>query len=230
MVRKLSLVLAAAALLGLAAACGDDDDDGDPTTSPSTTTSTPTEQPSETASATPSPDDPTRTPPAGRIGDEEIDLTIDAIEAGDVEAIVERFAYLTVACESAPGIGGPPACDQDQPEGTEVDVVPLIGCEGEHIRESNAETIMGRWLEGTTAEVYAVATLVTEGQDELYPEGDYVVVVSLEREDVGPEAFAFGLNEDGGIVSTGPRCQATAADILDQSAVDTVLVPPPDER
>ncbi len=64
-----------------------------------------------------------RTHPAGtRTGVEDVDVVLDAIEAGDVDALVSMAAYEMVPCDNHPGPGIilPPRCPPGVPDGTPV--------------------------------------------------------------------------------------------------------------
>ena len=77
--------------------------------------------------------DPTATDlPSGALtGIPELDSVLGALFSGDEEAIQALVAFTPVACEvEAIGLGSPPQCLDDEPDGALVDVYPHGYCEG----------------------------------------------------------------------------------------------------
>ncbi|MDA1061781.1 MAG: hypothetical protein O2895_02570 [Chloroflexi bacterium] len=84
------------------------------------------------------PDDVTSIDPARRSGDALIDAVLDALDAGDAAALEALVDYQQLGCVlTADGIGHPPICAADEPEGTVVDVLLFAQCEGAYPRASN---------------------------------------------------------------------------------------------
>ena len=57
-------------------------------------------------------------------------MIIAAIEERDIAVLAPLVHYTTVACTTADGLGGPPKCEEDVPEGTELTMFPVGSCEG----------------------------------------------------------------------------------------------------
>ena len=73
-------------------------------------------------------------PPEKRTGLADIDRIIDLVLAHDFQSLQQLTAYSQIGCTKADGMGGPPKCNSDEDEGTEVEVVPFLGPEGHHQR------------------------------------------------------------------------------------------------
>ena len=121
MPRRLAILLAAGVIAMTAVACGDDDNTPDATaTRPP---STATEEPAPTATA-----EPDASPTPGATG---LDAIVAAAQANDAPALEALVRYEQVPCTTTvEGIGGPPECEPDEPNGTPVDVVFATTCEG----------------------------------------------------------------------------------------------------
>ena len=65
-----------------------------------------------------------------RSGDLEVDAIIEAFEQRDMATLAGLIEYQVIGCTHELGMGGPPKCDERQPEGEELRVFPVAGCEG----------------------------------------------------------------------------------------------------
>lgn len=205
--RRLSLYLAglvaAAALVLALVACGDDDETTD---DPTATTAVETAAPSpETPGGAGTPGDET---PTGSGNIPEVDDIVDAVLTNDPARVRPRVRFDIIACEIAPGIGGPPPCRQGEPEGTQVNVVEIGTCEAEHRRPDELEGLVGMFHAESLYGVYA-------GPASQGPDGDYVAVFT--RTATGELDQAMAVTIDGGIMAYFKfTCGGTAEELVDQ--------------
>jgi hypothetical protein len=76
--------------------------------------------------------------PGERTGIAVVDAAIDAVLAGDAEALVEQTAFREEACARVEGLGGPPRCRPGEPNGTPVEVVRAATRSSRHTSASSA--------------------------------------------------------------------------------------------
>ena len=101
---------------------------------------------------------------------------IDVVLAHDFPAIKELTRYLKIGCVNLEGFGGPPHCVEGEPEGTPIEVVPILGPEGYHMRAAEYES----WPEPDVLGLLAVyRTSAETWSDPSYPAGDYGLVFLL---------------------------------------------------
>ncbi len=105
----------------------------------------------------------------------ELQNLITIVENGDRQALLSVLEFNTVSCTQAEGLGGPPKCAPEEPEGTIVEVLPFLGPEGYFLRRENLETWPGLNVTGLYA-VYVVSAQAFS--DEYYPAGKYAIVFS----------------------------------------------------
>jgi hypothetical protein len=90
----------------------------------------------------------------------EIDRVVDAAERGDVIKLAELTLYSKLPCAKEPAspakIGDPPACVGDEPDGTEVEALPVTICEGGWARPEQAVRSYRAALAGGPARVSSV--------------------------------------------------------------------------
>lgn len=111
----------------------------------------------------------------------EIDTVIDTVLAGNQNDVSQLLQFNKLACTHADGLGGPPKCTEDETEGAFVDVFPVLGPEGHHMRYSNLD----QWAGIPATEVYAVYKVSPNAySDELYPAGEYAIVFLTEQEEL----------------------------------------------
>ena len=141
--------------------------------SPLATVPAPTLEPTAVASATvPAPGE-SFYPPDTRTGIEIVDQVIEAFLAGDREQLRSLVHYTVTGCTHADGLGGPPKCEADQAEGTQVEVFPVLGPEGTFVEREN---IAGVFPEGDYA-LYAVYRVGADAEEyDYWPAGDFGVV------------------------------------------------------
>ena len=113
-------------------------------------------------------------PPETLTGWPDLDAIIDAVLAHDFDALRGLTRYTQVGCTHFEGLGGPPKCEADDPEGTIVEVVPFLGPgEGSHQRREEHESWSGPDTLGLLA-VYRPSSTVSS--DDSYPVGEFAIV------------------------------------------------------
>jgi hypothetical protein len=116
------------------------------------------------------------------------------------------------------GLGGPPPCLEGESEGTLVDVIPLIGGEGGHLRREEIRS----WQGLTVTELVAAYRLSDQVfADVNYPAGEYGLLFSgaLEAESVTVHV------RDGGIVRIDHHMGASLEEIVQREAGEMILEP-----
>jgi hypothetical protein len=118
----------------------------------------------------PAPDDATTVP--------HLEEIVQAVTSGSADDLVSLMQFSSLPCTVADGMGGPPKCMAQEAPGTVVEVLPVLGPEGHHLRRAD----MDSWPGIGPAELYAVfRTSRDTYEDEFFPAGDFGVVL------VGPE-------------------------------------------
>lgn len=132
--------------------------------------------PTSTESAPPQPTEtqgPVHLPLSTRTGIEEVDAILTAVESGDPQQLRDLFRLATVACTKADGLGGPPKCQDEEAEGTFVEVLPFLGPEGNFLREAELSNFPGV----NVTDLYAVYKVSDAAYSEdAYPAGEYAVM------------------------------------------------------
>ena len=112
-------------------------------------------------------------PLSTRTGIADIDAVLAAVESGDPQQLRDLVHITTIACTKAEGLGGPPKCMQNEAEGTLVKVLPIIGPEGQFLREWEISKFPGVYVIGLYA-VYSVSD--SAYSEEAYPAGEYAAM------------------------------------------------------
>jgi hypothetical protein len=116
-------------------------------------------------------------PPDTRTGIPEIDIVIDAFLLFYLDERIDLVGFTTSPCTNADGLGGPPNCNPDEAEGTQVDSFPVSAAEAFHVRP---EDIAGAF-EFTVRGLYAVYQVPEDAfQAPYWPTGDYGIVFTSE--------------------------------------------------
>lgn len=218
MMRRLIFVVAAGALALGAMACGDEDS-ADPTNTPRSGS------PTTVAGATATPDaEPTvaGTPGGDETGIASVDAILRAVRAKDYAALAAMVRFEPVACTEAQGAGGPPKCRTGEPEGTPVEVVQVLSCEGFFEREGELKLDQPGY--GTASGlVYGVYGVEDSQLLELWPDAQYAIVLYRANEN----DFSSTLLADGeGIVGINDGCGETPAQwVSAQGLIDVILAP-----
>jgi hypothetical protein len=213
MARMTGASLASAGLTALAfvaAACGDGGNGV-------TATATPAIEATTTPAAT-------ATPLASRTGMPEVDTVLDALFSGDSQAVENLVSYTSIPCEVEPvGIGAPPACGADEPEGTPAEVFPKAQCEGYYVRPED----MGDTLTTLTTPGPQLAAVY---RGSIWPPGEYVAIYTGVGDPRRAEfVYAIAIQE-GRIVGTHGGCAMTPDTFVDFFQLQERLLPPPADR
>ncbi len=116
-------------------------------------------------------------PPSARTGIAEIDSVIDAFLTQPIDSRLALVRYIQSPCTTADGLGGPPKCADDEPEGTLVETFPVLYSEGVHVRPENIQSVFGFSIRGLFA-VYRVPE--SAYATDYWPIGEYGIVFTSE--------------------------------------------------
>lgn len=112
-------------------------------------------------------------PLSTRTGVADVDAILAAVESGDPQQLRDLIRFTTVGCTKTDGLGGPPKCQDDEVEGTLVEVLPFLGSEGHFLRKADIMNFSGVNAVGVYA-VYKVSNAAFS--EDAYPAGEYAVV------------------------------------------------------
>lgn len=131
---------------------------------------------SVTACSTPTPAPQTSDPAEGypldtRTGIQDVDSVLTAVASGNPQELIALINYTVAPCTNAEGFGGPPKCGEAEAEGTQLDVLPILGSEGGFIRKNE----IGNWQGIDVTALYAVYRVSGNAlNEEYYPAGEYI--------------------------------------------------------
>ncbi len=156
-------------------------------------------------------------PTGSRTGNAELDPIIEALLRHNFPSLKELTSYTQIGCTFADGLGGPPKCQEEELEGTILEVVPFLGPEGHHLRRADYEDWEGPDVLGLLA---AYRTSPATYSDPAYPAGDYALLFLLAG---GPETVTLQIT-DGRILRYDYHYGGqTSGDIEQQAAY--ILLP-----
>jgi hypothetical protein len=158
----------------------------------------------------------------GHSGIAVVDAAIDAVVAGDVDAVQRLVRYTPTACDAHPrGIGGPPACRAGEADKTLVDVIAAVQCEGFFVRSGEFDA---RSIVAANSRLYAVYR-ASAGS---FPAGDYVVIFAHPAAAPGSQAeAAYALMvSDSGVVGVHYGCSQTPAEFVKLERLTDAVVAP----
>jgi hypothetical protein len=114
---------------------------------------------------------PTGYPLDTRTGNAEIDPVLAAVASGDPDDQRALIEYTDAPCTWKEGLGGPPKCRDDEPEGTILEVLPFIDSEGGFFRKAEIDN----WQGVQPTALYAIYQVPQNAlHEEYYPQGDYL--------------------------------------------------------
>ena len=122
-----------------------------------------------------------------------VDSIIEAALSNDADTLRELIRFTTTGCTHVEGLGGPPKCEENQPEGTPVEVFPILGPEGVFVSPQNIDSILPAGRQSLYA-VYRVAEDAFEA--DFWPAGKYGVVFASEDSSAAVNVLA----DESGIV------------------------------
>lgn len=177
--------------------------------------------PTPPPAASPAPVTPTAVPgdATPRTGVASVDRALAAVAAKDAVQLASLARLEPLACTTAMGLGGPPACGPGEAPGTVVNVLFTSSCDGHYIRQTEVEPLMKRFVEdrGKLAGVYRHNGLI-------FPSSQYVLVFSFDTP-YGSLARVLFVS-DTGIVGVTFACGSSAKEYVEAVGLrDAVLLP-----
>lgn len=157
---------------------------------------------------------------------DEIMPVLEVLFWGTMEDRLSRVQYLSTACTTADGLGGPPKCPSGQAEGTLVEVFPVGGAEGHFVGPDEMDRVLQFSVEG----LYAVYQPLP-GRDpiEYWPVGDYALL--FERKMLNASLPVTVFVQDGKLVRLGfSMPDVDPAQLLSEISLDRILIPPEEAR
>ncbi|MCB8959944.1 MAG: hypothetical protein H6651_06500 [Ardenticatenales bacterium] len=155
-----------------------------------------------------------------------VDEVLGVLQTGDREQLLAQIQFLEAACTNETGMGGPPKCwgggpsseiDPPLPEGSLVEVFPVVGAEGMWVFIQGIEPVLDRL--GRVDGIYAVYTL-NEPATQGMLRGTYGVLLTAANGDY------LELRIGAGIVGLADATGWwTPADLLSANAADIILPP-----
>lgn len=153
---------------------------------------------------------------------DELQPILKAMLGGMINEQIAVIQYTRTACATVEGLGGPPPCLGGIPEGTEVEVFPVLGPEGAYIKPEEMETFL---TDSILKSLYAVYRVTPNPNLEPYfPQGEYAMLFERDMNDIPMPVILQVL--DGKIVRMDFRFGISAADLLKEIPVENVLVTP----
>ena len=149
-----------------------------------------------------------------------LDELVHAVSSGSTEDLLALVQFLSLPCTKKEGLGGPPKCLAAEKEGTLVEVLPILGPEGGHIRRSEFSSRPG--ISG--AQLYAAfRNSENTYSDEFFPAGEFSVAFLLQDQ---ASLMVFQVTDDG-IVRIDFPAPPSLEDILKGKDVILGPYPPP---
>lgn len=150
-----------------------------------------------------------------------LDTLVSAASSGSSEDLVALMKFASLPCTTGDGLGGPPKCLAGEAEGTLVEVLPILGPEGHHIRRSE----IGSWPGIGGAQLYAAYRVPESAySDEFYPTGEYGVAFLMPDK---VNVVVFQVTEEG-IVRLDYHALPSFEEMLNASEVVLGPYPPPE--
>jgi hypothetical protein len=149
-----------------------------------------------------------------------LDDLVSAVSSGSTDDLLVLVQFSSLPCTKKEGLGGPPKCLAGETEGTLVDVLPILGPEGGHIRRSEFSS----WPGIGAAQLYAAfRTSESTYSDEFFPAGEFGVAFLLPDK---ASVIVFQVTDDG-IVRLDYPAPPSFEDILKDSEIIPGPYPPP---
>ena len=157
-------------------------------------------------------------PLSTRTGIEDIDEVLAAVENEDPQKLRDLIHFTTIACTKADGLGGPPKCRENEPEGTLVDVLPFLGPEGHFLRRGDVSSFSGVNVTG----LYAIYKVSDSAYSEAaYPAGEYAIV--FKGKENQPDVI---IHVQDGVIRIDYLYPPTAAGGINKSDVSEMIIAP----
>ena len=107
-----------------------------------------------------------------RTGIPAVDNVLAAVESGNPEELYALINFTTAPCTTADGLGGPPKCREGEPEGTQLEVLPVIDSHGGFYRRNEMDNRLVIDVSALYAVYHVSETALNEAY---YPPGEYIV-------------------------------------------------------
>jgi hypothetical protein len=152
-----------------------------------------------------------------------VDEAIELMLAGNYEAVEELFVFQMVACAvDVMGAGGPPECEADEADGTEVEVLPVSQCEGAYLRPQ--DVFFAFRLRDQEMKLYGVYDATAA---EIFPPGDYAVLFSFVRPETPDRTLTLELlMNDEGVTGVNFGCGEDPASLVTAQGLTEAIVTP----
>jgi hypothetical protein len=148
-----------------------------------------------------------------------LDDLVSAVSSGSNEDLLALVQFSSLPCTKKEGLGGAPKCLATETEGTLVDVLPILGPEGGHIRRSEFSSRPGVG----PAQLYAAfRNSENTYSDEFFPAGEFSVAFLLQDK---ASLMVFQITDDG-IVRIDFPAPPSFEDILKDNEVILGPYPP----
>lgn len=136
-----------------------------------------------------------------------VDRVLQAVREDNVSKLTAEASFQPLACTTAQGLGGPPACLPGEAAGTVVNVLFTSSCDGHYIWPSELPALAGQFIEGEgrLAGVYRHNGLI-------FPSSQYVLVFSYDSPGGSVARIAFV--SDNGIVGLTFTCGTSAKEYV----------------
>ncbi len=143
--------------------------------------------------------------------------------AGDYDAVEEMFVFQMVPCAvDVMGAGGPPECEADEADGTEVAVLPVSQCEGAYLRPQ--DVFFAFRLRDQEMKLYGVYDATSA---EIFPPGDYAVLFSFVRPEMPDQTLTLELlMNDEGVTGVNFGCGEDPASLVAAQGLTDAIVTP----
>ena len=129
--------------------------------------------------------------PSGEDTVPHLDDLVSAVSSGSTEDLLALVQFSSLPCTRKEGMGGPPKCLSNETEGTLVDVLPILGPEGHHMRRSEFSS----WPGIGGGHLYAAfRTSESTYSDEFFPAGEFGVAFRLSDK---ASVVVFQVTDDG---------------------------------
>jgi len=107
------------------------------------------------------------------VANPEFDEIIEIVLNGEIKDLRSVIEFTEAACTIADGLGGPPKCADDENDGQLVSVLPMLGPEGQFLRQEE----FSNWVGLKVSKLYAIYQVAGGAySSEYYPVGEYTIM------------------------------------------------------
>jgi len=156
----------------------------------------------------------------------EMQPIVRAMLGGIISDQIAVLRYTSTPCDTVEGLGGPPPCPDGVPEGTIVDVFPVLGPEGGFIKPEEMEGFLTNSLLKSLYAVYRVTP--NPNIEPYYPEGEYAMLFERDINDISMPVILQV--KDGKVVRMDFRFGVLPEDMLKEIPVENILITPQEAK